>query len=136
MTKLADYVAAAQHMMVLGTAVDEQPSVRVVGFAQDADKENLFYVVSAPDTPKLEQIEHNKQVAFVTFPGQGGKRVSTNQAQARISTKKWAELAPLFADSEGFKQGHPHPEKEVIIEIEASSLLLESFIEPAEVLNY
>ncbi len=136
MTKLTEYVAAAQHMMVLGTSVDEQPSVRVVGFAQDAKAENIFYVVSAPKTPKLAQIQHNKQVAFVTFPGPGGKRISTNQARASVSSKTWPEIAPLFADSEGFKQGHPHPEDEVIIEIQAASLLLDSFVEPAEVISY
>ncbi|AIG66077.1 pyridoxamine 5'-phosphate oxidase family protein [Weissella tructae] len=136
MANYLEYVSEAKQLMSLATVAGEHPSVRIVGFGHDAAEPEMFYVVTKPDSVKEAEILENEHVAFTTFPGTGGKRISTNQATAQVSEKEWAAIAPLFADNPGWHHGHPHPEDEVILEIKVNSILLESFIEAPEVITF
>lgn len=127
-----EYVAEAKQLLALATSVDGQPSIRVVGFGQDAKQPNRFYIVSKPTATKIEELKQNEQVAFTTLPGAGGKRMSSNQAVAKISDKQWSDIEPLFADNPGWHAGHPAPETETIIELTFESVLLDSFVEAPE----
>jgi general stress protein 26 len=136
MANYLEYVSEAKQLMSLATVSGEHPSVRIVGFGHDAAEPGMFYVVTKPDSVKEAEILENEHVAFITFPGTGGKRISTNQATAQVSEKEWAAIAPLFADNPGWHHGHPNPEDEVILEIKVNSILLESFIEAPEVITF
>ncbi|MBM7616827.1 putative pyridoxamine 5'-phosphate oxidase family protein [Weissella uvarum] len=136
MADFKEYVAQAKQLLVLATSVDNQPSARIVGFGQDLEQPSRFYIVSKPDAAKIDQIKANPKVAFTTLPGEGGKRMSSNRATARISERTWPEIEALFADNPGWHSGHPHPETETIIELTFDSVLLDSFVEAPESVTF
>lgn len=129
MAELMDYLDGAHQMMSFATIDGDHPSVRTVGFGYDEAEPGVFYIVTKPESTKVREVEANGNAAFSTFPGPGGKRVSTNQAVAKVSDKPYAHIAHLFEDNAGWKQGHPHPEEETILEVKAKSVILESFVE-------
>lgn len=136
MADFQEYVAEAKQLLVLATAVADQPSVRVVGFGQDPEVPERFYVVSKADVAKVAQIQANDKVAFTTMPGAGGKRMSSNKVTAKVSDKTWPEIEPLFSDNKGWHSGHPHPEAETILELNFDSVLLDSFVEAPEAIEF
>lgn len=52
-----EYVAEAKQLLALATSVDGQPSIRVVGFGQDAKQPNRFYIVSKATATKIEELK-------------------------------------------------------------------------------
>ena len=129
MADLMEYLAGAHQMMSFATVDGDHPSVRTVGFGYDGVEPGVFYIVTKPEATKVREVEANGKVAFSTFPGEGGKRVSTNQAVAKVSDKPFSEIAHMFADNAGWQYGHPHPEEETILEVKVASLVMESFVE-------
>lgn len=136
MANLVEYLSEAHQLMSFATVADKHPSVRTVGFGYDEAEPGVFYIVTKPESTKVSEIEGNGNVAFSTFPGAGGKRVSTNQAVAKVSDKPFSAIAHLFADNAGWKSGHPHPEEETILEVHVKSVLLESFVEAPESITF
>lgn len=132
MANLTEYFEGTHNLMSFATVSGNHPSVRTVGFGYDEAEPGVFYIVTKPESVKVAEIQANEQVAFSTFPGTAGKRVSTNQAVAKVSDKDWADIAHMFADNPGWHTGHPHPEEETILEVHAKSVLLESFVSAPE----
>jgi general stress protein 26 len=119
-----EYLNNAHGLIWLTTAVDNQPSIRIVSFAVDPEIRNKFYIVTNPESPKVNEIKQNNKAGFSTnLVFENGTRVSSNNAVIKISDKKWEDVATLF-DNPGFKSGHPEPEKEIILEMEFESALL------------
>jgi len=136
MANYEEYVTSAKQLMSFATISGKHPSVRTVGFGHDIKEPGVFYIVTQPGSVKLSQIECNENVAFTTYPDEGGRRMSSNRATARVSDKPFSEIAYLFEDNKGWQMGHPHPEEEVIIEMKVRSMLLESFVEKPEVIEF
>jgi|GEM_PF-1104667 len=136
MNNFNEYVTAAKQLLVLATANDNQPSARIMGFAQDAETPNKWYLVTDPTSAKMIDITANEKVAFTTMLGDGGRRISSNAATVNKSRKSWADVAHYFTDNKGFMAGHPKPETEIILELTFKSALLASFVAAPEVVSF
>ena len=124
MANFNEYVAATGQLLVMATAVDNQPSTRIMGFATDSA------------SAKVAELDANSKVAFNTMMGEGGRRISSNKGTLVRSEKTWADVKHYFEENKGFMAGHPTPEQEIILELTFPSALLASFVEAPEVINF
>lgn len=136
MANFNEYVAAAGQLLVMATAVDNQPSTRIMGFAQSTEAPNKWYLVTDPASAKVAELDANSKVAFNTMMGEGGRRISSNKGTLVRSEKTWADVKHYFEENKGFMAGHPTPEQEIILELTFPSSLLASFVEAPEVINF
>lgn len=128
--KYQEFIDAAKGMIYIATAVDDQPSLRGVGFSKSNDQENLLYIVTNPASPKVAELKNNSKVAFTTpIDMSTGMRMSSNRATLKVSEKKWADVQELFTNP-GWHAGHPHPENEIVLELSFPTAVIQSFVIP------
>jgi general stress protein 26 len=130
------YIAAANQLLVMSTAVDNQPSSRVMGFAQSTEAPNKWYLVTDPASPKVGELDANANVSFVTMLGQGGERISSNTAKLVRSNKTWPDVKHYFENNPGFMAGHPNAESEIILELTFDSAKIASYRAGEEIVEF
>ncbi|CAH1855857.1 pyridoxamine 5'-phosphate oxidase family protein [Convivina intestini] len=126
MTLFEEYMQAAKGLVVISTAVDGQPSSRLMGFAPDPQQPNVWYLVSQPDATKVKELAQNERVAILTLLNENGARIESNQATMTRSDKQWSEVASYFK-APIFSKMHPHPEEEVLYQLTIHSARLASY---------
>jgi len=129
MTKWQDYIAASRGLLMVATSFSDEPSLRMMGFAVDPERENVWYLLTQPTAFKVKQLEQNSKVAIMTPLNEAGMRIESNQVTMVRSDKNWAEIEPLFAEHTAWHHGHPHPETELIYELTFASARLASWRE-------
>jgi general stress protein 26 len=130
------YVAASNGLLVMSTVAGDQPSSRVMGFAQSTEAPNKWYLVTQPTSAKVAELDVNEKVAFVTLLGQGGERISSNTAKLVRSEKTWADVKHYFEENKGFMAGHPTPEAEIILELTFPSAKIASYRAGEEIVTF
>ncbi|MBS9339037.1 pyridoxamine 5'-phosphate oxidase family protein [Fructobacillus sp. M2-14] len=128
MTLFEEYAEAANGLIYVATEKDGQPSLRIMGFGMDPKQPNHWYLVSQPDANKMVDLKQNEKVAIMTYLSfeNGGKRIESNQATMEPSKKTWADVKDCFTNPV-FHKNHPHPEKEVLLELTIHSARLSAF---------
>lgn len=98
-------VAAQTNLMVLSSVNAQcQPSSRVMRFVK-TDRPGVWYVTSAPDTPKVHEVENGK-VAVLTVPTESGATISSNDVRIRRAGKTLMDIADLYrAQAPGYLDG-------------------------------
>ncbi|GAP02872.1 hypothetical protein FPFC_030520 [Fructobacillus pseudoficulneus] len=126
MTLFEEFIQAARGLVFVATAKDNQPSLRIMGFAADPAKPNVWYLVSQPDAAKLVDLAANDQVAVMTPLNENGARIESNQATMARSNKKWADVQEYFTNPV-FAKNHPHADQEVLLELTIHSARLSAY---------
>jgi hypothetical protein len=98
-------VAAQTNLMVLsGVDAQGQPSSRLMRFVK-TDRPGVWYATSAPDTPKVHEVDEGK-VALVTVPTKDGAAISSNRVRIRRAGKTFMDIATLYrAQVPGYLDG-------------------------------
>ncbi|CAK1242273.1 pyridoxamine 5'-phosphate oxidase family protein [Fructobacillus tropaeoli] len=126
MTLFEEYIQAARGLIFVATAKDDQPSLRIMGFAADPDRPNVWYLVSQPDTAKIADLDQNAKVAIMTPLNENGARIESNQVTMVRSKKTWQDVQSYFTNPV-FLKNHPHPEEEVLLELTFRSARLAAY---------
>lgn len=114
MTLFEEYIQASRGLAFVATSKQNQPSIRIMGFAADPDQPNMWYFNSKPNTEKMIDLAANENVSVITPLNQNGARIESNHATMRRSDKKWADIKTLFANNKPYLHAHPDVENEVI----------------------
>ncbi|TYC47847.1 pyridoxamine 5'-phosphate oxidase family protein [Weissella muntiaci] len=124
--------------MILSTAnEDGQPSIRKMRFIV-LDKANVWYFGTAPNTPKVSELDLHK-AAIYTMPTAEGMAISSNRlkickTEYNLNDLKeyYEEQVPGFMDSLSEKDR----ESELIYKIELQSVRLDSWTQHEEISFY
>ncbi|MDF7627467.1 pyridoxamine 5'-phosphate oxidase family protein [Lactobacillaceae bacterium L1_55_11] len=133
MTRFNEYIKAAGGLVYVATEEDDQPSVRIMGFAADPKRPNHWFLLSQPDAPKVQQLALNDRVAIITPLDEDGRRIESNRVTMNESGHSWADVADFFADHPVFFKVHQHPENEVLYEMDIESARLASYTDEEDV---
>lgn len=71
-----------------------QPSNRVMRFVK-TDQPGVWYVTSAPDTPKVPELNAGK-VALITVPTEDGATITSNRVRVRRTGNTMTDIADLY----------------------------------------
>ncbi|GAO99931.1 pyridoxamine 5'-phosphate oxidase family protein [Fructobacillus ficulneus] len=126
MTLFEEYTQAAKGMIFVATSKEDQPSLRIMGFAPDPDQANVWYLVSQPDTGKMVDLDTNDRVAIMTPLNENGARIESNQVTMVRSEKTWADVKDYFTNPV-FLKNHPHADQEVLLELTFKSARLAAY---------
>ncbi|MBS9335567.1 pyridoxamine 5'-phosphate oxidase family protein [Fructobacillus sp. M1-13] len=126
MTLFEEYAQAAKGLLYVATAKDDQPGLRIMGFAMDPKKINHWYLVSQPDAAKMTDLKENDRVAIMTVMNENGARIESNQATLRPAKQTWSDVKDYFTNPI-FHKNHPHPEEETLLELRIESARLASY---------
>ncbi|MDI6553148.1 pyridoxamine 5'-phosphate oxidase family protein [Leuconostoc falkenbergense] len=135
MTLFEEYIQASRGLAFVATSKQNQPSIRIMGFAADPDQPNIWYFNSKPNTEKMIDLAANENVSVITPLNQNGARIESNHATMRRSDKKWADIKDLFANNKPYLHAHPDVENEVILVLEIHSARLASYA-GTEIVNF
>lgn len=92
MTLFEEYIQASRGLAFVATSKQNQPSVRIMGFAPDPDQPNIWYFNSKPNTEKMIDLAANENVSIITPLNQNGARIESNHATMRRSDKNGLTL--------------------------------------------
>lgn len=116
-------VAAQTDLVVVSSvAADGIPSSRLMRFVT-TDRPGVWYVTSAPETPKIPELEQGT-VALLTVPTEDGATISINRVRIRRSGKAFMDVAGLYqAQVPGYLDGMTEEEQhlEVVYELTLQS---------------
>lgn len=108
----------------------------IVTYAQAADKENVLYVVTDPQSQRVANIVAHAQVAVTTwFVEKSGLRMSSCQAEATVTVGQEA-IAALLKEAPVIKKLDPHWQNKAVITIKLTAALVESFKSQPEAINF
>jgi hypothetical protein len=97
---------AARTNLVVVSSVDAhgQPSSRVMRFVT-TDRPGVWYVTTAPDTPKVRELDAGK-VALITVPTEDGATISSSHVRVRRAGRTFTDVADLYrAQVPGYLDG-------------------------------
>lgn len=124
------------NQMVLSTAsADGMPASRQMRFIVSPDKSNVWYFGSAPETPKIAELDLGK-AAINTIPTSTGMTIASNRLSVKRSKYKLADLAELYrVQVPGFMDGllEEDIEDEIIYEIVIKSARLDTWTQHDQV---
>ncbi|WP_409021870.1 pyridoxamine 5'-phosphate oxidase family protein [Dellaglioa sp. P0083] len=124
------------NQMVLSTAsADGMPASRQMRFIVSPDKSNVWYFGSAPETPKIAELDLGK-AAINTIPTSTGMTIASNRLSVKRSKYKLEDLAELYrAQVPGFMDGllEEDIENEIIYEIVIKSARLDTWTQHDQV---
>lgn len=123
-------VAAQTDLVVVSSvAADGIPSSRLMRFVT-TDRPGVWYVTSAPETPKIPELEQGT-VALLTVPTEDGATISSNRVRIRRSGKTFMDVAGLYrAQVPGYLDGMTEEEQllEVVYELTLQSAKVDSWV--------
>lgn len=124
------------NQMVLSTATaDGIPSSRQMRFIVSPEKSNVWYFGSAPETPKIAELDLGK-AAINTIPTSTGMTIASNKLSIKRSKYKLSDLADLYRiQVPGFMDGllEADIDNEIIYEIVIESARLDTWTQHDQV---
>ena len=122
---------AAQTNLVVVSSVNAhgQPSSRVMRFVKTG-RPGVWYVATAPDTPKVRELDAGK-VALITLPTEDGATISSNNVRIRRAGKTLMEVAGLYrAQVPGYLDDMTEEEQrlELVYELALRSAEVDSWV--------
>ncbi|GMA69721.1 hypothetical protein GCM10025879_09670 [Leuconostoc litchii] len=127
MTFFEEYIQASGGLVFVATTRNNQPSMRIMGFAVSPVHENIWYFNVDPTSYKVKDIDTNDKVAIMTPFNENGERIESNNATMKRSDKKWPDIKPLFIGNKSYMHGHPNIESEIVLELHIHSARLTSY---------
>ncbi|WP_165964869.1 pyridoxamine 5'-phosphate oxidase family protein [Periweissella cryptocerci] len=127
--KFAEFVKNT-NTVVVSSAVNNQPSSRIMRFATPVAGGNIWYVITAPTAPKATEFASNEKVAVITLPTESGAVISSNTTTIKLSDKSVADVKELFGEQiPGFLDMMPEAVllAEVVYEITFKSAKLDTW---------
>ena len=95
--RLFNAVVAQTDLVVLSSAdADGRPSSRFMRFVT-TDRPGVWYVTSAPDTPKVRELDRGL-VSLITAPNEKGEAISSNRVRIRRAEGGFASVAHLYRE--------------------------------------
>jgi hypothetical protein len=121
--------AQTNRVVVSSVSADGQPSSRVMRFVTTG-RPGVWYVATAPDTPKVRELDAGK-VALVTVPAEDGATISSNNVRIRRAGKTLMDVADLYrAQAPGYLDGMTEEEQrlELVYELTLQSAEVDSWV--------
>ncbi len=123
-------VAAQTNRVVVSSAdARGQPSSRVMRFVKTG-RPGVWYVATAPDTPKVRELDAGK-VALITVPTDDGATISSNHVRIRRAGKTLMDVADLYrAQAPGYLDGMTEEDQriELVYELTLQSAEVDSWV--------
>ncbi|GAB3926716.1 hypothetical protein GCM10011575_08240 [Microlunatus endophyticus] len=124
--------AAGQTKVVTVASVDAEgrPSARVMNFVT-SDQDDLWYLTTAPDSPKVAELDRGG-IALVTAQTRSGATISSNQLQLNRSDRRFLSVAQLYRDQvPGYVEHMSDDERqhELVYELRLYSAKIETWTE-------
>jgi hypothetical protein len=124
--------AADQTNVVTIASVDAagRPSARVMNYVT-SDQVDLWYLTTAPDSPKVAELDRGA-IALVTAQTRSGATISSNQLQLKRSDRRFLSVAQLYRDQvPGYVEHMSDDEQqhELVYELRLHSAKIETWTE-------
>jgi hypothetical protein len=123
-------VAAQTNLLVLSSVDGHgQPSSRVMRFVK-SDRPGVWYVTTAPGTPKVRELDDGK-VALITMPTETGATISSNRVRIRRTAKPFTDVADLYrVQAPSYLDGMREEDErlELVYELTLQSALVDSWV--------
>ncbi|WP_241810550.1 pyridoxamine 5'-phosphate oxidase family protein [Latilactobacillus curvatus] len=135
MRKFQKFVNQTNEMMLSTSDENGQPSSRQMRFIVLDDAPNIWYFGTAPDTPKIEELDRGL-AAIHTMPTSEGMTIASSRLRVYRAQYKLDELADYYnAQVPGFMDSlsAEDREREIIYAIELKSARLDSWTQHEEV---
>lgn len=133
--KFQKFVNQTNEMMLSISDENGQPSSRQMRFIVLDDAPNIWYFGTAPDTPKIEELDRGL-AAIHTMPTSEGMTIASSRLRVYRAQYKLDELADYYnAQVPGFMDSlsAEDREREIIYAIELKSARLDSWTQHEEV---
>jgi hypothetical protein len=94
-----------------------------------SDRPGVWYVTTAPDTPKVPELDAGK-VALTTVPTADGATISSNEVRIRRAGKTFMDIADLYrAQAPGYLDGMTEEDQrlELVYELTLRSAKVDSW---------
>jgi hypothetical protein len=129
--ELFDRVAAQTNLLVLSsTDEDGAPSSRFMRFVR-SDRPGVWYVTTAPDAPKVHELEQ-PFLALVTAPTASGATISSNRVRVRRADVGFPAIAGLYrAQAPRYLDGMTEEDqrRELVYELTLESAKVSDWVE-------
>jgi hypothetical protein len=122
-------VARTNLMVVSSVNAQGQSSIRAMRFVR-TDRPGVWYVTSAPNTPKVHEFDKG-HVALMTAPADDGSTISSKRVRIRRAEKTFMDIAGLYrAQVPGYLDGmtDEDQELELVYELTLQSAKVDSWV--------
>lgn len=130
--ELFNEVAAQTNLVVIAsTGADGQPSSRFMRFVK-SEQPGVWYMATAPDSPKVHELDQGRLVALITAPTPSGATISSNRVSIRRAGKSFADIADLFREqAPRYLDGMTaeDQERELVYELRIASAKVDSWVD-------
>lgn len=133
--KFRRFIGETNQMVLSTVSADGMPASRQMRFIVSPDKANVWYFGSAPETPKIAELDLGK-AAINTIPTSTGMTIASNRLSVKRSKYKLSDLAELYrVQVPGFMDGllEEDIEDEIIYEIVIKSARLDTWTQHDQV---
>ena len=96
-----------------------------------SERPGLWYVTSAPDTPKVHEFDRGT-IALITAPTDSGATISSNQVTVQRADKTFLDVAPLYREQvPRYLDGMSEDDQacEVVYEVRIHSAKVDSWVD-------